>query len=311
MAALTIAASVMCDLVEALANISAGEGIAFVNRGYARALAGYDPRDGSTHVWSFLKSRASLCLIEGQWEYNLPSDYDGLVTPFIYEKPGSVKASGTSASISDTTLTKTGESFTSTVVAGDTVTLSSVTGDTVADDYTVSSVDSDTQLTLTSAPGDGTASYSITAASTFQPKKIEPATVEEILEFRADSTTGGIPDRYALEALSAAPTTYRVLLHPPPSSTVNGNRLNYQYRPDVTALTDDNVYPLGRATFHHAVQEAALANTERFQGLSPGPHEALYRELIASAIDQDRLLSLDGSKAESISDEGDGMGRFA
>lgn len=69
---------------------------------------------------------------------------------------------GQAATISGSTLTKTGEAFgTAGVGENDRVILTSPTGDTEAGIYLVSSQDSATELTLDSAPGDGAAAYEV------------------------------------------------------------------------------------------------------------------------------------------------------
>jgi len=50
-----------------------------VHQGYRRFLGAIDG-----HQWSFLKRSASISLISGQWQYDLPNDFTELVVPFHF-----------------------------------------------------------------------------------------------------------------------------------------------------------------------------------------------------------------------------------
>lgn len=56
------------------ANLTKAKDLAY--RGYARFLMPLYTRTGKLHVWSFLKQDAIINTVSGQWEYELPSDFN-------------------------------------------------------------------------------------------------------------------------------------------------------------------------------------------------------------------------------------------
>ena len=55
-------------------NLTKAKDLAY--RGYARFLLPTYIRTGTLHVWSFLKQDAIINTVSGQWEYELPSDFN-------------------------------------------------------------------------------------------------------------------------------------------------------------------------------------------------------------------------------------------
>ena len=235
MADLALAADAMADRIENLTgNTTAANALGFLNDGYRRVLAGTDPRDGTTHLWSFLKVFAKLQLLTDDFDYSLPTDFGGLILPFTYEFPQTTKHSGTGASVSTKTLTSSGsEDWLTHVAAGDTVTLSVGTGTLTAADYVVASITDDDNIVLTTAPGDDTTvTYVIKAAASFETKTIRRVAIDKIYEDQRDFSETDIPTMSALAPIvfvAATGQRWQVYFARTVSSIVNGNRVQYAY----------------------------------------------------------------------------------
>lgn len=317
MADLGVSAGAMADRIEALTGITtAGNALGFLNDGYRRVLSGKDPRDSTTHIWSFLRIFAKFQLLTGDFDYDLPADYGGIISPFTYEFPQSTKHSGTGATVSTKTLTSsggTGEDWETDVAVGDTVTLSVGTGTLTAADYIVASITDDDNIVLTEAPGDDTTiTYTIQATASFATnrRRIRRSSIDKIFESQRDFSDNDIPTMYSIAPKTFVVATgqrWQVYFARTPSTIVNGNRVQYIYRALADALTDSNtVFPMGGPLLANVILEAGLSEASRKEE-ADSPHEAFFREGMVAAIDADVLLFDDGTEAPSLDDEPTGM----
>jgi len=55
-------------------------------KGYRRFLRARNPENGKRHYWSFLEKTSSLVLRQGQWQYQLPADFDKIKTKFNFSQ---------------------------------------------------------------------------------------------------------------------------------------------------------------------------------------------------------------------------------
>jgi len=53
-------------------------------KGYTKFLFPRNPENGKRHYWSFLDKSATLRIVQGQWKYQLPADFDKIKTHFNF-----------------------------------------------------------------------------------------------------------------------------------------------------------------------------------------------------------------------------------
>jgi hypothetical protein len=175
--------------------------------------------------------------------------------------------------------------------------------------YTISTRDSDTQLTMddTSSDNDVAAGTSyqlgrptydladnvayITGPFTYRPGSatlygpIEQISVDEVRSHRQWTDVISRPQAYTIEPLANAPTTgsprWRVRFWPTPDGAYV---LEYRYRVRLDDIDDTDKYPMASEEHAETIKQAVLAECELQSAGVEGPHHAKFMRCMESSI---------------------------
>jgi len=280
----------------------------WLNYGYWRFLTGLwtdpeNPRAVYQHSWSFLKPWASMNLVVGQTEYDLPAGFLQLVTDPVYAyytaSNTNFAAGHVGSFVTATqTLTRTAPTLGYTAFpvlnAGDKIHITGGTGVTVGW-YTIASRTSASIIVLTTDIG-GTNPTNVTwdtvgldPADGITLPKLNRATPEQIMAFLRDDAVTDNPEYYAVYPKTLTEATgqrYSIRFYPAPSTV---RAISYRFDLQPTQLTDAAVYPLGGFLHQGAILEAGLARMELEAGGGlNSPHEVAYQRLVQNSVAADQ-----------------------
>ena len=261
--------------------VSDADALLMVQAGLSDALAGIDPRDNRSHVWSFLRTLTSMT--------------------FYATKTGTMAVSGVgSTTITDAVNTPfCRQMIGATLVAG-----------TSGTEYTISGYTSTSIVTVSaSAAADNGRTFTITPDGIYEPPvnfggladrlvyaynanfrpHMEEADAETVLAMWRNSNSVGYTYRYALisaSQLTSATQGYKFIVAPVPTEDMLvkcRHILNL-------AVPAAGEYLPGGMRFSQLVRSASLAQVEKTYGHTQATWQATAQRDMIAAIDADKLL---------------------
>lgn len=287
MVTLELSAGAICDFVETYTGVTtANDALKYVKAGYARFLAGLDPRTGRTHTWSFLQPYSTIDLwttqtgtASGAPVYSDPSSTITSASAMFYESMVGHDVAFTG-----------GSSYTITSYTSSTVVV--VTGDASGEaDGRAMTVTATGYYSFESDFGGLIENPVYPYSSTLTTLELEEVTPETIYTYWRNTDTAGVPRYWAIipqTFVAATGQRYQVICAPLPE---DARTWSYRYLVSALDITDvAEVFLLGGTTHSYTIRQFALADAEMILGHTSGVQEDLAQKMMAAAIDIDKAL---------------------
>jgi hypothetical protein len=246
---------------------------AYANAGYKRFLLGLHPQKGFVHEWTFLSPYATL---------NIWADVTAEAESIAHDA-GTSTITTADDTFYDTMVGKTVQFETNsyTITAYTSATVIEVSGDASGEtgEFTIAS---DNEFALPTDYARLIEPFTYPPANALL--RIDETTSFDIKQLYSAGQTSGTPclfATYTIAYVAATGQRYGVMFWPTPNVDV---ALNYRYRVNPTAMTNDADIPMGGPIHYETILEAALAKAESSSDDRIGVHDQRFKELMIASI---------------------------